>query len=57
VLSLQLPFAMVPLVRYTSSRRVMGEHANAPWTVALCAVVVAVIVGLNGVLLWRALFA
>jgi manganese transport protein len=31
VLSLQLPFALVPLVRFTSSRRVMGEYVNLPW--------------------------
>jgi hypothetical protein len=29
VLSLQLPFAIVPLIRYTSSRAVMGAYANA----------------------------
>ena len=35
VLSLQLPFALVPLVRFTSSRRLMGEHATRPgWIVA-----------------------
>jgi manganese transport protein len=35
VLSLQLPFALVPLVRFTSSRTLMGEHATqAGWVVA-----------------------
>lgn len=29
VLSLQLPFAIVPLLRMTSSRAIMGAHANA----------------------------
>jgi manganese transport protein len=29
VLSLQLPFALVPLIRFTASRDVMGAHANA----------------------------
>ena len=28
VLSLQLPFAVVPLLRFTSSRAIMGEFAN-----------------------------
>ncbi|WP_242146001.1 Nramp family divalent metal transporter [Sphingomonas sp. BAUL-RG-20F-R05-02] len=28
VLSLQLPFAIYPLIRFTSSRRIMGVHAN-----------------------------
>jgi manganese transport protein len=57
VLSLQLPFAMVPLVVFTSRRRVMGVHANKPWTVGLAAVIVGIIVTFNGVLLWRALCA
>ena len=36
VLSLQLPFAMYPLIRLTSRRDLMGELAN-PWWVALAA--------------------
>jgi len=28
VLSLQLPFAIYPLIRFTSNRRIMGDHAN-----------------------------
>ena len=31
VLSLQLPFAMVPLVQFTSDRGLMGAHANRGW--------------------------
>jgi manganese transport protein len=31
VLSFQLPFAIWPLIRLTSDRRVMGRHANGPW--------------------------
>ncbi|GAB3625802.1 Divalent metal cation transporter MntH [Pandoraea terrae] len=31
VLSLQLPFAMVPLLRFTNSRTIMGAFANPPW--------------------------
>jgi manganese transport protein len=30
VLSLQLPFAMVPLIRLTSARPLMGAHTNSP---------------------------
>jgi manganese transport protein len=30
VLSFQLPFAIWPLVRFTSDRALMGEHANGP---------------------------
>ncbi len=47
VLSLQRPFAVIPLGMFTSSRRRMGEFANAPWLTALSVLVAAVIVGLN----------
>ena len=35
VLSLQLPFALWPLIRFTGNRQLMGEFANAGWTTAL----------------------
>ena len=57
VLSLQLPFAVVPLVRFTSDRRRMGEFVNGRLTAALAWLVAAVIIGLNLWLLvgaWRA---
>jgi manganese transport protein len=53
ILSLQLSFAVVPLVRFTGERRKMGEFANgrllsaAAWSVAVA------IVGLNGWLLFQ----
>ena len=31
VLALQLPFAVIPLVMFTSDRRQMGRFANGPW--------------------------
>jgi len=31
ILSMQLPFAIFPLVIFTSDKRVMGEHANPLW--------------------------
>jgi manganese transport protein len=47
VLSLQLPFAVVPLVMFTGDRRMMGEFAS-PWALRLAAWAVAVaIVVLN----------
>ncbi|MCS6920937.1 MAG: Nramp family divalent metal transporter [Elioraea sp.] len=53
VLSLQLPFAVVPLLRLTASPAVMGEQV-APralsWTAAFCTVL---IITLNGVMLWH----
>jgi manganese transport protein len=47
VLSLQLPFAVIPLVSFTSDRRMMGEFAS-PWALRVAAwVVAAAIVVLN----------
>lgn len=51
VLSLGIPFALIPLVRLSSSRGVMGEHAMAVSMQAISWVVVALIVALNVALL------
>ncbi|MCA0267828.1 MAG: Nramp family divalent metal transporter [Bacteroidetes bacterium] len=53
VLSLQLSFAVVPLVMLTSSRAKMGPFANGPRLRVLAWAVTAVIAGLNGYLLWE----
>jgi manganese transport protein len=47
VLSLQLSFAVIPLVLFTSDRRKMGAFACPLWLTALAWLVVAVIVALN----------
>ncbi len=54
-LSFQLPFAMVPLVLFTSSRQIMGEFANNRMTKGLAWATTAVILGLNAVLLVQTL--
>jgi manganese transport protein len=46
-LSLQLPFAVIPLVRFTSTRKVMGQARNPRWLSAACVLVAAVLVALN----------
>lgn len=51
VLSLGIPFAMIPLVRLTSSRRVMGEFTNARWITLIAAAASALIIVLNVVLI------
>jgi manganese transport protein len=51
VLSFGIPFALVPLVWFTSRRNVMGEFANARHTTVVAAVVAAAIVMLNVFLL------
>jgi manganese transport protein len=46
-LCVALPISMVPLVWLTSSKKVMGKHANPLWLAILAWVVVAVLTGLN----------
>ena len=47
ILSLQLAFAVVPLITFTSDRRRMGVFANPWWVKGLAGVVAALIIGLN----------
>src|SRR5881296_3270417 len=51
ILSLQLSFAVFPLVRFTSDRAKMGEFVNAAWLKALAYVVAFAIAGFNAWLL------
>jgi manganese transport protein len=47
ILSLQLSFAVVPLVIFTGSRKKMGEFVNGPWLQGVSWFVAALIAGLN----------
>jgi len=47
VLSLQLPFAVIPLILFTNDRRKMGQFANPLWLKSLAWTTAVVIVGLN----------
>ena len=47
VLSLQLPFAIVPLVMFTADRRKMGELIAPRWLTAFAAVIAVIIIALN----------
>src|SRR5216117_3199478 len=51
ILSLQLSFAVFPLVWFTSDRLKMGEFVNATWVKVLAYFVAVVIAGLNAWLL------
>ncbi|MBY0309415.1 MAG: Nramp family divalent metal transporter, partial [Phycisphaerales bacterium] len=55
VLSMQLPFAIFPLMAVTSSRKRMGDFANPRWVIVLGYAVCTVIAGLNVYLLWEKL--
>jgi manganese transport protein len=50
-LSVQLPFAVAPLVWLTARQQVMRPHANSRWTTALAVLVLVALVALNLLLL------
>lgn len=52
VLSLQLPFAIVPLVKFTSDRTKMGALVNPAWMTALAWTISLIIIALNLKLLY-----
>jgi manganese transport protein len=47
ILSLQLPFAIAPLIKFTSDRKKMGPFASPLWLKTLAWVIAAIIIGLN----------
>jgi len=47
ILSMQLPFAVIPLIHFTSDRQRMGVFANPGWVRALAWVAAGIIVTLN----------
>lgn len=52
VLSFGIPFALIPLVRLTSNRELMGNDVNHRITTALATLIATVIVALNVVLIY-----
>ncbi len=55
ILSLQLPFAIVPLVHFTNDRQKMGPFANPMWVKVLAWATAALVIGLNAWLVWQTL--
>jgi len=47
ILSMQLPFAVIPLIHFTSDGERMGSFANRKWVKVLAWTAAAIIVGLN----------
>ena len=54
ILSMQLSFAVIPLVMFTSDKLKMGEFVNSTWIKVSGWSLVAIIVLLNAFLLWQA---
>ena len=53
ILSLQLSFAVIPIIMFTSDRKLMGEFVNPTWLKGLAYAVATIIVVLNGWLLFQ----
>ncbi|GGI45443.1 divalent metal cation transporter MntH [Paenibacillus marchantiophytorum] len=56
ILSLQLSFAVIPLVKFTSDRKKMGVLVTPKWMIILSWIVAVVIAGLNAYLLYSTFF-
>ncbi|WP_373330801.1 Nramp family divalent metal transporter [Salmonirosea aquatica] len=56
ILSMQLSFAVIPLIMFTSDRAKMGAFANTRWMKVISWVVAAIILTLNAYLLWDTFF-
>jgi len=52
ILSLQLPFAVVPLVQFTASKAKMGDMVAPRWLVVVAVIIAAAIIALNVKLLF-----
>ncbi|WP_246072787.1 Nramp family divalent metal transporter [Paenibacillus dokdonensis] len=53
ILSLQLPFAVIPLVKFTGDKKIMGGFVNSAWVKILAWSVSAIIVVLNLFLIYQ----
>jgi manganese transport protein len=51
VLSMQLPFAIIPLVRFTSDRTIMGNFVSSRWLTGLACSITAGIIFLNALMI------
>ena len=56
ILSLQLSFAVVPLIVFTNDKKEMGEFVNSTFMKIGAWIVATIIIALNGYLLWDTIF-
>lgn len=57
VLSIQLPFAVIPLVLFTTQKKYMGDFANKMWMSVLASSIAIFLVALNSWLVWGFFFS
>lgn len=56
ILSVQLSFAVIPLVMFTSNKHQMGEFANPAWLNIVAWIIAVIIAGLNVYLIFSTIF-
>ncbi|KAK3914931.1 Protein Malvolio [Frankliniella fusca] len=47
IMSLQLPFALIPTIAFTSSKAIMGDFVNSTFTTIASLLLAAVVIGIN----------
>ncbi|KAL9265035.1 Metal transporter Nramp6-like protein [Drosera capensis] len=47
ILSFELPFALIPLLKFTSSKAKMGDHANSIWLSGIAWIIGSLIMAIN----------
>ncbi|KAE8752238.1 hypothetical protein FOCC_FOCC001031 [Frankliniella occidentalis] len=47
IMSLQLPFALIPTIAFTSSRAIMGDFVSGPVTIIASMLLATVVIGIN----------
>lgn len=52
ILSFQLPFAIIPLIKFTSQRAKMGNLVNNKITILIAWTIATIIIALNATLIW-----
>ena len=53
ILSVQLSFAVVPLLQFTGNKTKMAQFVNSSWLNITAWIIALIIIVLNGVMLWN----
>jgi manganese transport protein len=56
ILSIQLPFIVIPLVRFSGNKNLMGPFANGRMLASIAYAIAAILVVLNGWLIYSSVF-
>ena len=57
ILSLMIPLPLIPLIYYSSDKRLMGNFVNQKKTTIIASIFALIILALNGYLIYQTFFA